>query len=102
MSGAAPRAIVSAVTLDEIFSSGHSVGMIRNPLRRAVKDREAFWIISPAAAAAFLRKKQVDPSELKDKVDPDAANGDWMVDYAHCWCRRCSESRRLSQTSDGM
>lgn len=104
--GGPVRAIVCGVTLDEVFKAGHSMALIRNPLRRAVEIREpaeakGFWLVPAPVAVAALAKKTVDPDDLDQRVDAKtAASDDWSVDYSHCWCKRCSESRRLSQTSD--
>lgn len=100
------RVIVVGVTLEEVFKAGHSMALIRNPLRRAVEIRQpteqaGFWLVPPPVAVAGLAKKAIDPDDLEKQVDPrDVKSDDWGVDYAHCWCKRCSESRRLSQTSD--
>lgn len=92
------------MTLDEVFTAGHSVALSRNPLRRAVRieqppDKAGIWVVSPGSVPALPAKKRVDAGDLVSKVEGQAREGEWGVDFAHCWCAACTESRRLSQTA---
>ena len=90
--------------LEEIFEHGHRVGLARNPARRVVRledpaDAAGYYIVKPAALAGLVVKKSVTQNEVLTKVEePLASASNWVVDHVHCWCPRCAESRRMSQT----
>ena len=62
-------------------------------------DQAGYYIVKPEALAGLVVKKAVQPAELLSKVEePLASASNWVVDHVHCWCARCAESRRMSQT----
>lgn len=90
--------------LEEIFEHGHRVGLARNPARRVVKleepaDQAGYYFVKPEALPGLVVKKTVLQAEVLESVaEPLASASNWVVDHVHCWCDRCAESRRMSQT----
>lgn len=92
--------------LEEIFAQGHGVALTRNPVRRVVKlsgppDKAGFWLVRMKALPGLVVKRRAEPEDLDGRLPADQAGGDWSVDFAHCWCERCNETRLLSQTDSG-
>lgn len=92
--------------LPEIFAQGHGMAVARNPMRRVVRidqpaERVGYWVVSPSALPAIGVRKKAEQGDLLARLAPTDEAAEWQIDHAHCWCAKCVESRRLSQTDSG-